>query len=175
MKNFLNETDQVLLKCKEIGTTLDLRLKALKKNAPQDVILNSPTEVVSNISAKEFTERMQQILEVLQGLSVEMMPIFKIKNEEELWAQYYAGDKSIFMRYIKTMMTQAKYQKVVKTALKNTSFQSNVQEYMKNFEELTHGLENSPWLGILVGSDPGRLYMVLATLFKGEKNASKVG
>ena len=45
---------------------------------------------------------------------------------------------------------------------------------MKTFEDLTRGLENSPWLGVLVGSDPGRLYMVLASLFKGEKNASKV-
>jgi len=53
-------------------------------------------------------------------------------------------------------------------------FQKNVEEYMTTFESLIKGLENSPWLGVLVGSDPGRLYMVLATLFKGGKNASKV-
>ena len=173
MQGFLADTDKILLRFKEIGTTLDMRLKSLKqqKNEPEVKI---PTEVANN-SAKEFTERMQQILDKLQDLSVEMVSVFELKNEEAMWDQYYAGDKAVFMRYIKNTLSQSKRQKVLDVALLTPEFQENVNAYMTAFEDLTRGLENSPWLGVLVGSDPGRLYMVLATLFKGEKHAGKVG
>ena len=173
MQSFLADTDKVLLRFKEIGATLDMRLKALKqKNA--ETIKIAPEES-TGFSAKEFTERMQQILDKLQGLSVEMMSVFEPKNEEALWEQYYTGDKAVFMRYIKSTLTQAKRQKVLDMTLLKPDFQENVNAYMTAFEDLTRGLEDSPWLGVLVGSDPGRLYMLLATLFKGDKHAGKVG
>lgn len=169
MAHFLQETEKVLLKFKEIGTTLDMRLKTLKqKSLPATEKTEQETALPS---AKEFTDKMQQILEKLQGLSVEMMSVFELKNEETLWNNYYAGDKAVFMRHIKNMLGQAKHQRIFDTALMNPDFQENVKTYMATFESLTKGLENSPWLGVLVGSDAGRLYMVLATLFKGEKNA----
>lgn len=171
MQGFLADTDKVLMRFKEIGTTMDMRLKALKQTKTN---VKEPEIVVTPVSAKEFTERMQQILDKLQGLSVEMMTIFEPKNEEALWDQYYAGDKAVFMRNIKHILSQSKQQKVLDMALINPAFQENVNAYMTTFEDLTRGLENSPWLGVLVGSDPGRLYMVLATLFKGEKHANKV-
>ena len=173
MQGFLADTDKVLLRFKEIGTTLDMRLKALKQHKTDN--LPQLNEVPVTFSAKEFTERMQQILDKLQGLSVEMMSVFELKDEEELWNQYYAGDKAVFMRHIKGMLSQTKHQKILDAALLNPAFQKNVTTYMNTFEDLTRGMENSPWLGVLVGSDPGRLYMVLATLFKGDKNAGKIG
>lgn len=172
MQRFLSDTDKVLLRFKEIGTTLDLRLKALKQTPEAEKNIKSESPVAF-FSAKEFTERMQQLLDKLQDISIEMGSIFEIKNEESLWNQYYSGDKSIFMRYIKGVLNQTKYQKMMNSV--DDEFRSNALSYMKTFEDLTRGLENSPWLGVLVGSDPGRLYMVLATLFKGDKNASKTG
>ena len=173
MQGFLNDTDKVLLRFKEIGTTLDMRLKSLKDNKKEPV--SKAIEMMPVFSAKDFTKCMQQILDTLQGLSVEMMSVFSIKNEEGLWDQYYAGDKAVFMRHIRSIISASKKQKILDLAESNPSFKDNVMLYMKTFEDLTRGLENSPWLGVLVGSDPGRLYMVLATLFKGDKDASKVG
>ena len=172
MQSFLTDTDKILLRFKEIGTTLDMRLKALKQNKKEDFVRVPESSVA--FSAKEFTERMQQILDKLQGLSVEMMSVFEPKNEEALWDQYYAGDKAVFMRHIKNVLNQSKRQKVLDVALLKPEFQENAKAYMSTFEDLTRGLDDSPWLGVLVGSDPGRLYMMLATLFKGDKNASKV-
>lgn len=175
MQGFLNDTDKVLLRFKEIGTTLDMRLNALKQNQGMPASEVKMVESASAVSAKDFTKCMQQILDSLQGLSVEMMSVFTLKNEEGLWDQYYAGDKAVFMRHIRTLISQSKQQKILDLAKSNPAFKENVTQYMKTFEDLTRGLENSPWLGVLVGSDPGRLYMVLATLFKGEKNAGKIG
>jgi len=173
MQGFLADTDKVLLRFKEIGMTLDMRLKTLKNIKSEPFV--PVTEGLAPVSAKEFTKVMQQILDALQGLSVEMMSVFSMKNEESLWDQYYAGDKAVFMRHIRAMISSGKKQKILDLAAANPKFYQNVTLYMKTFEDLTRGLENSPWLGVLVGSDPGRLYMVLATLFKGEKDAGKVG
>lgn len=180
IKTFLNQTDAVLLKFKEMGATLDLRLKDLKgksTNGADGQLSAIPpanaTDVAGPISATAFTAKMKQILEVLQGLSVEMMSVFDMKDEETLWAQYYAGDKAIFMRSIQKIMGQSKSKKSFQKIIKTPSFVENASSYMQQFEEMTRGLENSPWLGVLVGSDAGRLYMMLAALFKGEKNENK--
>lgn len=173
MQGFLNDTDKVLLRFKEIGTTLDMRLNTLKQDKAENT--SKTPEIVAGVSAKDFTKCMQQILDTLQGLSVEMMSAFTIKNEEGLWDQYYAGDKAVFMRYIRQIISESKKQKIRDLMKSNPTFKENVSLYMKTFEDMTRGLENSPWLGVLVGSDPGRLYMVLATLLKGDKNASKIG
>ena len=175
MQGFLADTDKVLLGFKEIGTTLDLRLKAIKQQKSNAATKEEQINLPKTIPAKEFTEKMQQILDKLQGLSVEMMAAFKPKDEEALWDKYYAGDKAVFMRHIKGVLNQSKRQKMLDVAILDPEFQSKVQSYMTAFEDLTRGLEDSPWLGVLVGSDPGRLYMVLANLFKGEKHANKVG
>ncbi len=168
MQGFLTDADKVLLRFQQIGTTLDMRLKSLKNNkgVKEEAVALKPV-----FGAKEFTEQMQQILDKLQGLSVEMVSVFEIKNEEELWEHYYAGDKAVFMRHINAMLSAPKRQKITEEILKNESFKQNVLSYMTTFEDLTRGMEESPWLGVLVGSDPGRLYMILASLFKGEKNA----
>ena len=170
IRQYLNDTDAALMRVKELGTIMDMRLKNMKGQEKQ---LKS-SEAIQVPVAKQFTEQMQHIMEKLQGLSVEMMSVFQFKNEEELWDHYYAGDKAVFMRQIKTMLTTNKRQKILDMSVLSPEFQKNVEEYMTTFESLIKGLENSPWLGVLVGSDPGRLYMVLATLFKGGKNASKV-
>jgi len=171
IRQFLSDTDKVLLRFKEIGATLDLRLKALKqenKGETKEIIVKNNT-----MTAKEFTENMQLILDQLQGISVEMISVFQPKNEEELWDRYYAGDKAVFMRYINEDVKTAKRQKILELVHSNTSFQENVQNYMTAFEELTKGLGDSPWLGVLVGSDPGRLYMLLASLMQPNKSKNK--
>ena len=169
MEGFLSDTDKVLLRFKEIGTTLDMRLKTLKQQKNEPIVI----EKIENkgISAKEFTTKMQQILDKLQGISVEMVSVFQLKNEEELWDHYYAGDKAVFMRQINSLLTGTRRQKAIDLIHKNTEFKTNIEEYMKAFENLTRGLEDSPWLGVLVGSDPGRLYMLLASLLKKEKTS----
>ncbi len=171
MRQFLSDTDKVLLRFKEIGTTLDLRLKALKQEkgtGEKEIIVKNNT-----MNAKEFTENMQLILDKLQGISVEMISVFQPKNEAELWDRYYAGDKAVFMRYINEDVKTAKRQKILDLVHSDATFQENVQNYMAAFEDLTKGLGDSPWLGVLVGSDPGRLYMLLASLMRPSKSKNK--
>ena len=171
MESFLTDTDNVLLRFKEIGTTLDMRLNSLKKHKEETPVVQETVQ--KEPAAKIFTEQMQQILDILQGISVEMVPVFHLKNEEDLWNRYYGGDKTIFMRHIGTTLTEAKKQKILDLAKKNPEFSKSVEKYMHAFEDLTRGLGDSPWLGVLVGSDPGRLYMLLANLFNRKKTTKE--
>ena len=107
----------------------------------------------------------------LQQFSVELAHLFSPKNEENLWKRYYSGDKAVFMRHLREEIKATKAEKIRKLYRENTAFQSAVNHYMQAFEQMTYEAKensaDSPLLGVLVGSDVGRLYMVLAEVIKG--------
>ena len=77
------------------------------------------------------------------------------------------------MRHLGKELKQAQKQKVRQLFKENMDFQVAVQQYMKTFEQMTleasENAADSPLLEVLVGSDVGRLYMVLAQIIKGEE------
>lgn len=110
------------------------------------------------------------ILNRLQGFSVDIAHIFTPKDEEKLWSAYYAGDKAVFMRTIARQIAASKANKISELSQKNKAFRQAVQHYMAAFEEMTRTAQADELvLGVLIGSDVGRLYMVLADVFKQEK------
>ena len=108
----------------------------------------------------------------LQQFSVELAHLFSPKNEEELWKRFYAGDKAVFMRHLRQEIKASKSERIRKLYAEDMAFQSSVNHYMQAFEQMTYEAKensaDSPLLGVLVGSDIGRLYMVLAQIIKGE-------
>ena len=114
----------------------------------------------------------QVILDRLQGFSVDMAHIWTPKQEEELWKRYYAGDKAVFMRHISKSLSGSKAAKINELYQTNKSFRMTVARYMAEFEGLTQMArresDNNLLMGILIGSDVGRLYMVLADVLKKE-------
>lgn len=120
---------------------------------------------------KDLLVEASSIVGQLQQFSVELAHLFSPKNEEGLWKKYYAGDKAVFMRHLREEIKATKAEKVRKLYQENISFQSAVNHYMQAFEQMTYEAKEtapeSPLLGVLVGSDVGRLYMVLAEVIKG--------
>ena len=120
----------------------------------------------------DFLAEAQVILDRLQGFSVDMAHIWTPKQEEELWKRYYAGDKAVFMRHISKSLSGSKAAKINELYQTNKSFRMTVARYMAEFEGLTQMArresDNNLLMGILIGSDVGRLYMVLADVLKKE-------
>ena len=120
---------------------------------------------------KDLLVEASSIVGQLQQFSVELAHLFSPKNEENLWKKYYAGDKAVFMRHLRDEIRAARAEKVRKLYRENIAFQSVVNHYMQAFEQMTYEAKensaDSPLLGVLVGSDVGRLYMVLAQIIKG--------
>jgi ABC-type transporter Mla subunit MlaD len=121
---------------------------------------------------KDFLREASEITAKLQQFSISLAQLFSPKNEEELWSKYYAGDKAVFMRYLAQNIKTAKAQKIRQLFHQDTLFQSNVVNYMRTFEQMTHqaseNASDSPLLAVLIGSEVGRLYMVLADILKGD-------
>ena len=120
---------------------------------------------------QDFLREASEITKRLQQYSVSLAHLFTPKNEEELWTRYYAGDRAVFMRYLAQNIKKAKAEKIRDLFQKDTIFQTNVSNYMRTFEQMTHQATeeaaDSPLLAVLIGSEVGRLYMVLADVLKG--------
>ncbi len=110
------------------------------------------------------------ILDRLQGFSVDMARIFTPKSEDTLWKKYYDGDKAVFMRHITKMMSATQHKKIINLYDTNEDFRLAVTRYMAEFEGMTkkaqEGEESKLLMSVLIGSDVGRLYMVLADVLK---------
>ena len=169
-KGFLQTTDALSLRLKEMSTTLDMRLhnihsKIDTKSAPS----------VANITKKEITSDMMKqihlIIDQLYSASIEVSQVLKLKDEDSLWDKYYAGDKAVFVRTLGAQLSSQKRKKVIELYQNNKSFKQAVNNYKEAFEHLSLKIkdskEDSIWLGILVGSDIGRLYMLISDILKG--------
>lgn len=168
-----------------IGEQVEVRAKKLQNVLSQmqgdmTVVaqgLNAHTEALEkhlNLKEKESHDLLAEasnIVGQLQQFSVELAHLFSPKNEEALWKRYYAGDKAVFMRHLREEIKVTKAEKIRKLYRENTAFQSAVNHYMQAFEQMTYEAKensaDSPLLGVLIGSDVGRLYMVLAEVIKG--------
>ncbi len=121
---------------------------------------------------QDFLREASEITKRLQQYSVSLAHLFLPKNEEELWTRYYAGDRAVFMRHLAQNIKKGKAEKIRKLYQTDALFQSNVVNYMRTFEQMTHQATeeaaDSPLLAVLIGSEVGRLYMVLADVLKGE-------
>ena len=78
------------------------------------------------------------------------------------------------MRHLAQSIKKGKADKIRALYQQDALFQSNVNNYMRTFEQMTHQATeeaaDSPLLGVLIGSEVGRLYMVLADVLKGGNN-----
>ena len=112
------------------------------------------------------------ILNHLQSFSVDMAHIFTPKSEDALWQKYYDGDKAVFMRHITKMISESQHKKIVEFYKQNEDFRLAVARYMSEFEGMTkkasESEESNLLMSVLIGSDVGRLYMVLADVLKKE-------
>ena len=125
---------------------------------------------------QDFLREASEITKRLQQYSVSLAHLFSPKNEEELWTQYYAGDRAVFMRHLAQNIKKSKADKIRQLYQTDSLFQSNVNNYMRTFEQMTHQAteeaSDSPLLAVLIGSEVGRLYMVLVDILKGEAHES---
>ena len=165
----------------KIIQTVDVTLSRLKEvnielketATMQSEVLNNPIQKTEETTIKkpvDFLQNATAILDRLQSFSIDMAHIFTPKSEETLWKKYYDGDKAVFMRHITKMISESQHKQIKELYTQNTDFNQSVVRYMNEFEQMTKMVqnedENKLLMSILIGSDIGRLYMVLADVLK---------
>ena len=168
----LKKSDEALLKVKALNDEIK-ETKTLSKD------IQEPTpQQTENIVSQEtktsvdFLQNASLILDKLQTFSIDMAHIFTPKAEDMLWKKYYDGDKAVFMRYITRMISETQHKQIKDLYLNNEEFNQAITRYMTEFEDMTKMMQNvdKNLMTTLIGSDSGRLYMVLADVLKRSDN-----
>ena len=169
-KGFLQTTDALSLRLKEMSTTLDMRLHNIHSKIDTKANQNTAHENKKEITS-DMMKQIHLIIDQLYSASIEVSQVLKLKDENALWDKYYAGDKTVFVRTLGTQLSAQKRKKVIELYQNNNTFKQAVNNYKEAFESLSLKIkdskEDSIWLGILVGSDIGRLYMLISDILKG--------
>ena len=175
----IKEIDTSLIEnCEKTTAAIDAaieKLKAahtnLKENIQtEDLFKNQEVNTTTNKKPIDFLQNASAILDKLQMFSIDMAHIFTPKSESTLWKKYYDGDKTVFMRHITRMISESQHKQIKDLYTENNDFKQAIDRYMSEFEEMTHAVqkedENKLLMSIFIGSDIGRLYMVLADVLK---------
>ncbi|MBO7244090.1 MAG: hypothetical protein J6V53_02245 [Alphaproteobacteria bacterium] len=165
----LKKSEEALLKIKTLNEEIK-ETKTLSKDiqTPNDIApkANNPETKTS----VDLLQNASMILDKLQTFSIDMAHIFTPKAEDMLWKKYYDGDKAVFMRYITRMINETQHKQIKDLYLNNEDFNQAISRYMTEFEDMTKMVqnedENKLLMSILIGSDVGRLYMVLADVLR---------
>ncbi|MBR4927854.1 MAG: hypothetical protein IKY98_05965 [Alphaproteobacteria bacterium] len=185
-KALFNATDEAVFQLNEAGIQFDA--KATKVQEALRLMKGGMVELSGDLVAKakeldkhtggrvrkkateDFLKEGQIILDRLQSYSVDMARIFSPKVEETLWQRYNNGDKTAFMRHISKEISSTQAKKINDLFITDPEFKLAVSRYMAEFEGMTKAAkregDNNLMIGVLIGSDVGRLYMVLADMIK---------
>lgn len=185
-KILYNAADEAVFRLNEVGTQFDAQTRKVKETMTvikSDMIDMSDSLVtkakqldihtggkMTKKATKDFLHEGKIILDRLQSFSVDMAKIFTPKTEETLWQRYNNGDKTAFMRHITKELSNNQVKKIKELLKNDPEFKLAVSRYMAEFEGMTKAAqaedENNLMMSVLIGSDVGRLYMVLADILR---------
>ena len=170
----LKKSEEALIKVKTLNDEIK-ETKSLSKNIQEPSETNITQNNTQPVKAPvDFLQNASVILDKLQTFSIDMAHIFTPKAEDMLWKKYYDGDKAVFMRYITRMINETQHKQIKDLYLNNEEFNQAITRYMREFEDMTKMVqnedENKLLMSILIGSDIGRLYMVLADVLRRDNN-----
>ena len=185
-KTLYTSADEAVFRLNEVAVLFDARTRKVQETL--NIIKSDMLDVSDSlvIQAKQldthtggkmkkkatddFLREGKIILDRLQSFSVDMAKIFTPKAEEMLWQRYNNGDKTAFMRHITKELSSSQVKKIKDLLKTDAEFKLAVSRYMAEFEGMTKAAkaegENNLMMSILIGSDVGRLYMVLADILR---------
>ena len=165
-----NKTTKAINEAIEKLKTAHNDLKESTDSTPLFKNLETNTTEAPPKKPVDFLQNASAILDKLQTFSIDMAHIFTPKSESTLWKKYYDGDKTVFMRHITRMISETQHKQIKDLYKENADFNQAINRYMTEFEDMTQAVqkedENKLLMSILIGSDIGRLYMVLADVLK---------
>ena len=151
-----------ILQKTDLAPQLD-QLKKISQEAAKHI--SATKDNLDSLQLDSFMTDARLILSHLSQFSIDMTHIFSPKAEEGLWKKYYAGDVSAFMRHLLTALSKEKRDKLQKLYQTDTSYRIAVTRYLAEFDAFSAKIQTNGkkelLLPLLVGSDAGRLYMIL--------------
>ena len=149
--------------------------KLLDVSEKADAFIQKLKTDLQSASTDQFMKDARLILEHLSTFSIDIVHVFTPKAEEEQWKKYYAGDNAAFMRYLINALPKDKTEAFKKIYHDNSTLRVAVTRYISEFDALALKAKNNEkkdvLLPVLIGSDAGRLYMILKQILGKNKKA----
>ena len=149
--------------------------KLLDVSEKADAFIQKLKTDLQSASTDQFMKDARLILEHLSTFSIDIVHVFTPKAEEEQWKKYYAGDNAAFMRYLINALPKDKTEAFKKIYHDNSTLRGAVTRYISEFDALALKAKNNEkkdvLLPVLIGSDAGRLYMILKQILGKNKKA----
>lgn len=173
LNQVLGETDERVRQLAAVSVEEQTK-KLMDVSQKADDFINRLKSELQSASTDRFMKDARLILEHLASFSIDIVHVFTPKAEEEQWKKYYAGDNAAFMRYLMTALPKDKSDAFKRLYQENPTLRVAVTRYMSEFDALAMKAKNNEkkdvLLPVLIGSDAGRLYMLLKqTLGKSTK------
>lgn len=164
LNQVLTETDARVRQLSSSGVEEQTR-RLLEVSEKTDNFIKKLNADLQSTSCDQFMKDARLILEHLSTFAIDIVHVFTPKAEEEQWKKYYAGDNAAFMRYLMSAIPKDKVEAFKKLYRDNSTLRIAVTRYMSEFDALTIKAKNNEkkdvLLPVLIGSDAGRLYMIL--------------
>ena len=110
------------------------------------------------------------IIERLGAISVDIGRILNPDVQSELWEKYYAGNRTIFAKYIAKNITPKQKEAIKRMYINNAEFKNYVDKFISEFDILmlkSLSSEKGKLLTfVITGTDVGKVYMLLKETIK---------
>ena len=120
---------------------------------------------LKRINSDKFSDVSANIMEKLQSQSIDISRFLEGEVPKDLWNNYLAGDKNLFIRKIKKYIGKNTIAGIRSYYMENSDFRKNVDSFVKIFEELLATFNETTetvYSETLITSDIGKIYFALA-------------
>ena len=127
--------------------------------------INAIESRLKRINTDKFVDISAKIMEKLQSRSIDISQYLEGDIPQDLWDNYIAGDKNIFIRKIKKFIGKKTVSQIREYYKQNSDFRKNVDGFVQIFEELLATFNESTetvFSETLITSDIGKVYFALA-------------
>ena len=98
--------------------TLNKQMMVARATAPMDAIKTAPTESFAHVSAQDFLNQSEKMMDKLHELSMDLTRAAGAEIPDVVWKKYHSGDKTIFSKWLAKMLNAAE-KKQVREMMKN--------------------------------------------------------
>lgn len=145
--------------------TLNKQMMVARATAPMDAIKVAPSEGFGHISAQDFLNQSEKMMEKLHEQSMDLTRAVGAEIPDVIWNKYHSGDKTIFSKWLAKMLKAAE-KKQVREMMKNDAvFRSQATQFVRAFDKMlsvAKQADNSDRVSAtLIKTEPGQIYLVL--------------
>jgi predicted nucleic acid-binding Zn-ribbon protein len=148
---------------KLISDHLDILQAGFQKTEKQ---MDTLQKKLKATSIDAFMRNSTDLINELETMSIDINSIFNKDKDEDLWKKYYAGDHTVFARYLAKNMTKKQIEAIQKNYESKSDFRILVDKYIDDFTSLIGVARENERAGSLLalisGSDIGKVYYILA-------------